>query len=193
MIKPKINEACVGYKRAFFVDKVKTRINKLTIYKTRVKTKVNKVAHEKATDLIMMERLLEGVSLSRYRDNFILKGGFLMVSIVGLDTRATIDLDVTIEGELVNSENIKMMAGEIIQISIDDDIIFEFKNISEICEADDYERHRVHLIGNFPPMAVPLKLDVTTGDKITPKEIQYQHQTMFDGKHIPIGGIYRMP
>lgn len=89
---------------------------------------------------------------------------------VGLDTRATMDMDVTIKGEPVNPENIRLIFDEIIQIQVNDDITFEFKNISEIRESDDYTGYRVHLVGNFPPMAVPLKLDITTGDKITQKK-----------------------
>ena len=132
----------------------------------------------------MMERLLERISLSKYKDNFILKGGFLIASMVGLDTRATMDMDVTIKGEPVNPENIRMMFDEIIKISVEDAITFEFKNISEIREGDDYTGYRVHLVGSFSPMAVPLKLDITTGDRITPKEIQYEYKTMFDEKSI---------
>lgn len=135
----------------------------------------------------LLERLLERISLSDYRDNFILKGGFLIASMVGLDTRATMDMDVTIKGEPVTVENIRAIFERIIQIQVDDAIAFEFKSISEIREGDDYNGYRVHLIGNFSPMAVPLKLDITTGDKITPKEIKYEYKTMLDDtKIIPV-------
>ncbi len=147
-------------------------------------SKEKKISAQLVLQNYMLERLLERISLSKYKDNLILKGGFLIASMVGLDTRATMDMDVTIKGEPVNPENIKKMFEEIIQISVDDDIAFEFKNISEIREGDDYNGYRVHLIGNFMPMAVPLKLDITTGDKITPKEIQYEYKTMFDEKSI---------
>ena len=157
---------------------------------TQLKAIVRNISREKkiSAQLVlqnyMLERLLERISLSKYKDNFILKGGFLIASMVGLDTRATMDMDVTIKGEPVNPENIRIMFDEIIQISIDDDITFVFKNINEIREGDDYSGYRVHLVGNFSPMAVPLKLDITTGDKITPKEIQYEYKTMFDEKSI---------
>lgn len=128
----------------------------------------------------MLERLLERISLSNYHDNFILKGGFLIASMVGLDTRATMDMDVTIKGEPVTAENISAIFEQIIQIQVDDDLTFEFKSINEIREGDDYNGYRVHLIGKFPPMAVPLKLDITTGDKITPKEIKYEYKMMLD-------------
>ena len=157
---------------------------------TQLKAIVRNISKEKkiSAQLIlqnyMMERLLERISLSKYKDNFILKGGFLIASMVGLDTRATMDIYVTIKGEPVNPENIRMMFDEMIKISVEDVIAFEFKNISEIREGDDYTGYRVHLVGNFSPMAVPLKLDITTGDKITPKEIQYEYKTMFDEKSI---------
>lgn len=127
---------------------------------------------------------MERISLSEYKDNLILKGGFLIASMVGMDTRATMDMDVTIKGEPVNPDNLKKMFDEIIQISVEDDIAFEYKNISEIREGDDYNGYRAHLIANFAPMAVPLKLDITTGDKITPKEIQYEYKAMFGEKSI---------
>lgn len=149
-------------------------------------SKEKKISAQLVLQNYMLERLLERISLSKYRDNFILKGGFLIASMVGLDSRATMDMDVTIKGEPVNPENIKIMFDEIIQISVDDNITFEFKNISVIREDDDYNGYRVHLIGNFMPMAVPLKLDITAGDKITPKEIQYEYKTMFDEKSIYI-------
>ncbi|KXU15057.1 Abortive infection protein AbiGII [Streptococcus oralis] len=134
----------------------------------------------------MLERLLERISNSRYQNHFILKGGLLIASIVGLDTRATMDMDVTVKGQAVTVENLMKMFEEILKISIEDDISFEFKSIEEIREGDDYNGYRIHLVGNFAPMAVPVKIDVTTGDKITPKEIQYDYRTMFDGKKIPI-------
>ena len=157
---------------------------------TQLKAIVRNISKEKkiSAQLVlqnhMLERLLERIALSQYKDNFILKGGFLIASMVGLDTRATMDMDVTIKGEPVNPENIRLMFDEIIKISVDDDISFEFKNINEIREGDDYTGYRVHLVGNFPPIAVPLNLDITTGDKITKKEIQYEYKTMFDEKSI---------
>lgn len=147
-------------------------------------SKQKKISAQLVLQNYMLERLLERISLSKYRDNFILKGGFLIASIVGLDTRATMDMDVTIKGELVTEENIKAIFDEVILMSLDDDITFEFKTISEIREGDDYTGYRVHLTGNFPPMSVPLKLDITTGDKITPKEVQYEYRTMMDDRLI---------
>lgn len=158
----------------------------------QLKTLVKNIAKEKkiSAQLVlqnyMMERLLERISLSKYCNNFILKGGFLIASMVGLDTRATMDMDVTIKGEPVTESNIQRIFKEIIAVAVQDDIIFEFKSISEIREGDDYKGYRVHLAADFPPMSVPLKLDITTGDKITPKEIQYEYKMMMDKKTISV-------
>lgn len=134
----------------------------------------------------MLERLLERISISSYQQNFILKGGFLIAAIVGLDTRATMDMDATIKGLPVNEQTIREMFEEICKIEIDDEIIFSFRDIGEIREGDEYSGYRVSLFANYPPMAVPLKLDITTGDKITPKEIEYQFKLLLEDRKISV-------
>lgn len=134
----------------------------------------------------MLERLLERISVSKYRQNFILKGGFLIAAMVGLDTRATMDMDATIKGRPVNEESIKNMFLDICKIDLQDDVTFEFKKIGEIREGDDYTGYRVSLSANYPPMAVPLKLDITTGDKITPREIEYRFKKLLEDREIPV-------
>lgn len=134
----------------------------------------------------MLERLLERISVSKYRQNFILKGGFLIAAMVGLDTRATMDMDATIKGWPVNEESIKNMFFDICKIDLQDDVTFEFKKIGEIREGDDYTGYRVSLSANYPPMAVPLKLDITTGDKITPREIEYRFKLLLEDREIPV-------
>lgn len=134
----------------------------------------------------MLERLLERISISKYKDKFILKGGFLIAAMVGLDTRATMDMDATIKGLPVTEETIKDMFAEICEININDDIIFVFKNIEPIREGDEYSGYRVYVMANLPPMSVPLKLDITTGDKITPKEIMYNFKLLFEDRYISV-------
>ncbi len=134
----------------------------------------------------MLERLLERISVSAYHQNFILKGGFLIAAMVGLDTRATMDIDATIRGLPVNAESIKKMFLDICKIDLHDDITFEFKKISEIREGDEYTGYRVSLSANYPPMAVPLKLDITTGDKITPREIEYRFKLLLEDREISV-------
>lgn len=134
----------------------------------------------------MMERLLERISLSPYKRNFILKGGFLISAIVGLDTRATMDLDTTIKGATLTHENIQEIFGEICSVEVEDDVHFEIVSFSDIREGDDYPGIRVALKANYPPMSVPLTVDVTTGDIITPREIEYTFSLLLDDRTISI-------
>lgn len=134
----------------------------------------------------MLERLLERISVSNYQQNFILKGGFLIAAMVGLDTRATMDMDATIKGLPVNEQTVREMFEEICKIELDDDVTFSFRSIEEIREGDVYAGYRVSLSANYPPMAVPLKLDITTGDKIVPKEIEYQFKLLLEDRSISV-------
>ena len=134
----------------------------------------------------MLERLLERISLSRYSLNFIIKGGYLISVIVGLETRATMDLDTTITGFTLTHESIREIFGEICKIEIDDDVKFELVNVSDIREGDDYPGLRATLTANYPPLRVPLTVDVTTGDVITPRAIEYTFSLLFDERSIRI-------
>ena len=134
----------------------------------------------------MLERLLERISLSKYKNNFILKGGFLISAIVGLDTRTTMDLDTTIKGFTLTHEAIHSIFQEICTIEIEDDVQFEIAGVSDIREGDDYPGIRVALKANYPPISVPLTVDVTTGDMITPREVEYTFSLLFDNRSISI-------
>lgn len=158
----------------------------------QLKAIIKKMAQEKkiSAQLVlqnyMLERLLERVSVSKYRDNFILKGGFLIAAMVGLDTRATMDMDATIKGYPVDEIAIRAMFEDICTIALPDDVSFSFQSISEIREGDEYTGYRIALTAGFPPMAVPLKLDITTGDKITPKEVEYSFKLLMEDRSISI-------
>lgn len=151
----------------------------------QLKAVINKTAKEKhiPAQLVMqnymLERLLERISRSKYQGNFILKGGLLIASMVGLHSRATMDMDATIRNHPVNENSIKTMFEEIVSIPIDDDISFSFQGVGEIRKNDAYGGYRISLTANFPPMKVPLKLDITTGDKITPEAVEYKYPMMF--------------
>lgn len=134
----------------------------------------------------MMERLLERISLSGYQPNFILKGGFLIASMIGINTRATMDMDATIKGLQVTIESISSMLQEICAIKVKDDVTFSLKGIEEIRESASYKRFRVTLEAVYPPMTVPLKIDITTGDAITPKEITYEFKLLFEQRSIKV-------
>ena len=149
-------------------------------------SKEKKISAQLVLQNYMLERFLERVSLSIYRDHFIIKGGFLIASMVGLDSRATMDMDITIKSLPVNEESVKKMIEEIIVIPVDDDIKFSFNRIGEIRKGDEYTGYRVALTAYYPPMAVPLKLDITTGDKITPREIEYEYRLMLEDRSIRV-------
>ncbi len=158
----------------------------------QLKAIIKNVAKEKqiSAQLVMqnfmLERLLERISVSKYQQNFILKGGFLIAAMVGLDTRATMDMDATIKGLPVNEQTVREMFEEICKIQLADDVTFRFRGIEEIREGDVYTGYRVSMSANYPPMAVPLKLDITTGDKITPKEIEYQFKLLLEDRSISV-------
>lgn len=158
----------------------------------QLKSIIKNIAKEKSISAqivmqnYMLERFLERISLSKYKDTFILKGGFLIAAMVGLDTRSTMDIDATIKKIPVNENSIKEMFNEISTISLDDDVEFETIKVSAIRESDEYNGFRVSLKANYPPMSIPLKLDITTGDKITPKEIEYKFKLLTEDRSISI-------
>ncbi|MDD5791392.1 MAG: nucleotidyl transferase AbiEii/AbiGii toxin family protein [Erysipelotrichaceae bacterium] len=156
------------------------------------KAVIKKIAKEKqiSAQLVlqnyMLERFLERVSISKYRDQYIIKGGFLIASMVGLDTRATMDMDATIKGIPVNEDTVRKMIEEIITVPISDEITFHLKGVGEIREGDEYTGYRVALSADYEKMSVPLKLDITTGDKITPREIEYSYHLMMEDRRINV-------
>lgn len=133
-----------------------------------------------------MERFLERISLSKYRNNFILKGGMLVSAMVGLDTRSTMDIDTTIKNMPLSVENAKEMIEEIIAISIDDGMTFSIKSVGEIMDEAEYSGVRANLEATLETMRTPLKVDISTGDIITPREVSYTFKLMFEERTISI-------
>jgi predicted nucleotidyltransferase component of viral defense system len=150
------------------------------------KAEENNISSQLVMQNYMMERLLERISLSPYRKNFILKGGFLIAAIVGLNSRTTMDLDTTIKGQDLTHESIDRIFKEICAIKVEDNITFSVLRTTEIREGDDYPGLRVALEANYHPLAVPLTVDVTTGDKITPREVKRSLQLLFDDRCISV-------
>ena len=128
----------------------------------------------------LLERLLERLSESKWRDNVIVKGGMLISSLVGVASRTTMDLDTTVRDFALTHESAEKVFKEICAVELDDDWEFEFDRTEDIRETDDYPGIRVHLKANYAPMSVPLTVDVTTGDKITPGPIEYEYPLLFD-------------
>lgn len=134
----------------------------------------------------MLERLLKRISLSRYKGNFILKGGFLIAAIVGLNTRATKDLDTTIKGLKLTHEVVREVFTEVCQIKAQDNLKYELTDIANIREADRYAGIRVKFKGTYETLCVPLFIDITAGDKITPEEVSFKIPSMFDKESIEV-------
>lgn len=148
--------------------------------------KKDKVLPQAVMQIYMLERLLERISISEYKNNFILKGGMLISSIIGIDNRSTMDMDTTIKGFKLDKDNLENILQEIIKIDIDDNIKFKIINIDNIREDDDYGGLRVHLQAYLDEMPIDLKIDVTTGDKITYKEINYKYNLLLEKRSIEI-------
>lgn len=157
-----------------------------------LKSKINNIAkNEKVSphsvmQTYMMERLLERISKSEYKNNFILKGGMLISSMIGIDSRSTMDMDTTIKGLKLEIENLKFIINEIVKIDIDDGVQFKITSVENIREDDDYGGLRIHINAVFDNMPINLKIDVTTGDKITYKEINYKYNLLLENRSIEI-------
>lgn len=134
----------------------------------------------------MMERFLERVSVSDYNDNFILKGGMLVASLIGIDMRSTMDIDTTIMAIDLNIEKATKVINDIIAIDIDDGIIFFLKSASEIMEEHDYPGIRFMLEARLDSLRQPVKIDISTGDIITPSAVSYSYKLMMEERIIPI-------
>ena len=153
---------------------------------TQLKAKIRNLSggdNDRARVLIrnyIMERFLERVALSQYRNNFILKGGMLVAAIVGLDNRATMDLDTTLKNLPLTPDAIRSALEQVCAIFFDDGVVFEIGSITPIREDDIYGGYRVMLNAKFDTLLTPLSIDVSTGDAITPHAVQYNFSEIFD-------------
>ncbi len=156
--------------------------------KARINTRAKEVGipAQSLMQSYLFERLLERLSKSKWRDNVVIKGGMLISSLVGVASRTTMDLDTTITGFTLNHESAEKIFREVAAVSVDDDWGFEFDHTEDIRETDDYPGIRVYLRTMYPPMAVSLKIDVTTGDSITPGPIAYDYPLLFDGGSVSL-------
>lgn len=128
----------------------------------------------------MFERLLVRLSASEYKEKFILKGGMLVAAIVGLDNRATMDLDTTLRNLSLTPDVIRCVLEQICAVPANDEVIFEISTISPIREDDIYGGYRVSLNARFDTILTPLNIDVSTGDVITPYAVEYRFSEIFD-------------
>ncbi|MBQ9290598.1 MAG: nucleotidyl transferase AbiEii/AbiGii toxin family protein [Clostridia bacterium] len=159
---------------------------------TQLKAKVKNLSggnSSKAQMLIrnyFMERFLERIAQSEYRDHFILKGGMLVASLVGLNTRATMDIDASVKAVSLSKEDAMQMIERIIAVNIPDETRFQISKVSDIMEDHDYPGLRFFLNAQLEKLQQTIKIDISTGDAITPRAVEYSFPLMFEDRTIAI-------
>ena len=158
----------------------------------QIKGAIRNISKEKGVNpnsllqMCLFEGILEKLSKSKYRENFILKGGLLISSLIGVDVRSTMDMDTTIKGIPVNEETITRIINEILDIEIDLEISYKLIKLTPIRNADVYEDFSASIECKFGKINARLNIDITTGDVITPREIKYSYSRILDEGTIPI-------
>ena len=158
----------------------------------QIRGRIKNLAKENNADprvlmrLYMMERFLERVSVSKYRDNFIIKGGVLVTSMLGVSLRSTMDIDTTIQNFDLSIENARRMIESICFEHVVDGITFEIKNTAEIMDDMEYPGIRFGLEACIGRMVTPIKIDVSTGAAITPRAVEYEYKLMLEDRTISL-------
>ena len=145
-----------------------------------------KLRPQEVLQMFLFVRVLERLAVSPYRNNFILKGGLLISSMIGIDERTTIDMDTTVRGIRMEEPEIISIIREILSSDVDDGIDFVVRKIEPIREDDTYRNFRVHIDARYGRINSPMKIDITTGDEITPAAIQYNYPFLFEDKTVPV-------
>lgn len=133
----------------------------------------------------LIEQVLKLISTSSYRDSFIVKGGYLIGQMIGLDKRTTMDLDVTLKGTEMSKENLIHIFEEIL-CSKTDGFSFSVDKLEPIRQDDEYGGFSLKLNATFDTLKEFVFIDITTGDKITPREITYSMSSIFTNESIKI-------
>lgn len=156
--------------------------------KGRIKNiaKVNNADARILMRLYMMERFLERVSNSKYKDNFIIKGGMLVTAMVGVALRSTMDIDTSIKNHNLSAEDARRIVEEIKDIDLGDGVIFEIKEVSNIMDEMEYPGIRFTMNAMMGKLVTPMKIDISTGDVITPRAVEYQYKLLLDDRTISL-------
>ncbi|CCF02708.1 Abortive infection protein AbiGII [Streptococcus macedonicus ACA-DC 198] len=155
------------------------------------KAKIKNIAREKGIPAqqvqqnYLIEKILKLISESRYKDSFIVKGGFLIGQMIGLDKRTTMDLDVTLKGQPLSEENIQTIFKEIVS-QPSEGFQFEVDMLEPIRQDDEYGGFTLKLKATFDTLREVVFIDITTGDRITPREITYQLQSVFSENKLEV-------
>lgn len=159
---------------------------KSLIDKSKNKAVQNNITVNEVLQNYMFERILERLSISEYKNNFILKGGVLLSSIMGIDTRTTMDMDTCLKGINLTEEQLYKVLKNILDTDVKDGVTFEIKNSKPIREDDEYGGLKYNILAKFDNIKVNLSIDIATGDVITPGEIEYNYKMMFEDKALKI-------
>ena len=160
--------------------------------KNKLTALIHKVSKEKSVSFNILlqvyffERFLDRLANSKYKSSLILKGGFLLSSLLGIAERSTIDMDFSVSKIEFNKESMREVIHQIIQVDLQDDISFQISDITEIMELSTYAGYQISLVGKLENIKVPLHIDLATGDPITPHEIIYEYQQTIDKRIIEI-------
>ena len=145
-----------------------------------------KLRAQEVLQMFLFERVLERLAKSPYQNNFILKGGLLISSMIGISERTTMDMDTTVRGIQMEEGEIVRIVKEILAIDVNDGIELTYESITPIREDDAYNNYRIHVRAKYGKIDSPMKIDVTTGDVITPAAIRYEFPMLFDDKTVPV-------
>ena len=158
----------------------------------QVKGKIKNIAKENGADarilmrIYMMERFLERVANSTYSGDFIIKGGILVTSMVGVAMRSTMDIDTSIRNFNLSEAGAEKVVKEICSVDLDDGVIFKVKEVSRIMDDMEYPGIRLALDATLGEMVTPIKIDISTGDAITPSAIEYDYSLMLENRSIKL-------
>jgi predicted nucleotidyltransferase component of viral defense system len=157
-------------------------------FKARIKNLAseNHVPAQAVLQNFMLERLLERISVSNYKDKLILKGGMLIASLVGISSRTTMDMDTTLRGYPLAEEALREALLEICAIPLDDEVTLTLERVVPIRDDDEYGGYRVAITARFESIHTPLKVDITSGDILTPDAVRYAFPSNFENKQINV-------
>lgn len=163
-------------------------MSKAMQFKARIKNLAfqNKIPAQAVLQNFMLERLLERISVSKYKDRMVLKGGMLIASLVGIASRTTMDMDTTLKGHPLSEETLWQAFSEICAIRLEDEITLTLDHIEPIRDDDEYGGYRIKMIAVYESIRTPLKVDITTGDVMTPDAVKYAFPSSFENKLIEI-------
>ena len=148
--------------------------------------KQNNLSVQQVLQNYMFERFLERLSKSQYSDKFIIKGGLLLSSIMGINVRTTMDIDADVTGMNFEKDEIEKMIKEIISIDIDDEVEIILDKVEDIREDNEYGGYKFKLIAKFSNLKIPFHIDISTGDIITPRAIEYKYKMILEDEYINI-------